>query len=106
MALATCRRCNAVFIVDGDPDAITRTVCPYCGRAMEPISAEEAQRRRSERRSGDEPEDAPENDPEAPKAHSPDGARSAAHAILGLDAGRWTCRGTSTHSPPPAGAPG
>ena len=50
MPLATCHRCQAVFIVDHDEQGKPRQLCPYCGRDLEPIAREEVERRIHRRR--------------------------------------------------------
>jgi hypothetical protein len=57
MALATCRRCQAVFIVDTERQGETAGPCPYCGQALEPVSPEEVQRRIEKRRRPSGPRD-------------------------------------------------
>ncbi|MFN3649844.1 MAG: hypothetical protein ACK47B_09690 [Armatimonadota bacterium] len=56
MSLATCRRCQAVFIVDLDENGGTRALCPYCGREMEPAKPQDVQKRIERRRTPPRPE--------------------------------------------------
>ena len=44
MPFATCRRCDALFIV-GEEETQNGVLCPYCGGLLEPTTAEEAQQR-------------------------------------------------------------
>jgi hypothetical protein len=45
MPFATCRSCRAVFIVSVEDEGGPAQICPYCGRGLEPLPADEARKR-------------------------------------------------------------
>ena len=68
MPFATCRRCNAVFIVSTEHPGEEPGLCPYCGQALAPISSEEA-REHVEKKWPQEGDDTERGRPEARWRH-------------------------------------
>jgi uncharacterized protein with PIN domain len=56
MPFATCRRCQAIFIVSDEDEEPSHNRCPYCGQGLQRVTSEEARQHVERRWQEDNPD--------------------------------------------------